>query len=79
MTDADVLADLDRALAATEAVVAGIREGPVGGANAVHRVGRPGVLNHLVSGNLLFARLCGVSRCRTAAGPCDSRGYAFAR
>ena len=36
MADPDELADLDRALAATETVVAGIRAGQWAGAHAVH-------------------------------------------
>jgi len=57
MADPDELADLDRALAATETVVAGIRAGQWAAPTACTELDVRGVLNHLVSGNLLFAAL----------------------
>ena len=57
MTEADALADLDRALAATEAVVAGIRADQWPGPTPCTELDVRTVLNHLVSGNLLFAAL----------------------
>jgi uncharacterized protein (TIGR03086 family) len=55
MAEADVLADLDRALAATEAVVGGIRAEQWSAPTPCTELDARGVLNHLVSGNLLFA------------------------
>lgn len=55
VTDADVLADLDRALAATEAVVAGIEPGQWPASTPCTELDVRDVVNHLVSGNLLFA------------------------
>ncbi len=57
MTDAQVMADLDRALAATEAVVAGIRPGQWAAPTPCTELDARGVLNHLVRGNLLFAAI----------------------
>jgi uncharacterized protein (TIGR03086 family) len=57
MTDADALADLDRALAATEAVVAGILASQWAAPTPCTELDVREVLNHLVSGNLLFAAL----------------------
>jgi uncharacterized protein (TIGR03086 family) len=57
MTDADPLADLDRALTATERVVAGIRPGQWQAPTPCTELDVRSVLNHLVSGNLLFAAL----------------------
>jgi len=57
MADAEVLADLDRALAATEAVVAGIGPGQWAAPTPCTELDARGVLNHLVSGNLLFAAI----------------------
>jgi hypothetical protein len=57
MADPDELADLDRALAATETVVAGIRAGQWAAPTPCTELDVRGVLNHLVSGNLLFAAL----------------------
>jgi uncharacterized protein (TIGR03086 family) len=57
MTEADALTDLDRALAATEAVVAGIRADQWPAPTPCTELDVRAVLNHLVSGNLLFAAL----------------------
>ena len=57
MSDAAVLADLDRALAATERIVAGIGPGQWPDPTPCTELNVRGVLNHLVSGNLLFAAL----------------------
>jgi len=59
MTNADaaVLADLDRALAATERIVSGIGPGQWTAPTPCTELDVRGVLNHLVSGNLLFAAL----------------------
>lgn len=57
MTDADALADLDRALAAAEAVVAGIRAEQWAAPTPCTELDVRGVVGHLVSGNLLFTAL----------------------
>lgn len=57
MIEADALTDLDRALAATEAVVAGIRAAQWSAPTPCTDLNVRAVLNHLVSGNLLFAAL----------------------
>jgi uncharacterized protein (TIGR03086 family) len=57
MTEAGVLVDLDRALAATEAVVAGIGAGQWQAPTPCTELDARGVLNHLVRGNLLFVAL----------------------
>ena len=54
MTDAEVLTDLDRALTATEAVVAGIGADQWAAPTPCTELDVRGVLNHLVRGNLLF-------------------------
>jgi len=57
MTEAGAVADLDRALAATEAVVAGIRADQWTAPTPCAELDVRGVLNHLVGGNLLFAAI----------------------
>ena len=57
MTETELLADLDRALAATEAVVAGIRADQWTAATPCTELDTRGVLNHLVRGNLLFVAI----------------------
>jgi hypothetical protein len=57
MTEATVLADLDRALAATETVVAGIGTDQWQAPTPCTELDVRGVLNHLVPGNALFAAL----------------------
>jgi uncharacterized protein (TIGR03086 family) len=57
MTKAELLADLDRALVATEAVVAGIRADQWSAPTPCTRLDVREVLNHLVTGNLLFAAI----------------------
>jgi hypothetical protein len=57
MTDADALADLDRALAAAEPVVVGIRADRWPALTPCSELDVRGVLNHLVSGDLLFVAL----------------------
>ena len=57
MTDAGVTADLARALAATEAVVAGIRPDQWAAPTPCTELDARGVLNHLVRGNLLFVAI----------------------
>jgi uncharacterized protein (TIGR03086 family) len=57
MSDAEALADLDRALAAVEAIVAGIGPDQWNAATPCERLDVRAVLNHLVTGNLLFAAL----------------------
>jgi uncharacterized protein (TIGR03086 family) len=57
MPEADPLADLDRALAATGAVVAGIRAGQWSAPTPCTELGVREVVSQLVSGNLLFAAL----------------------
>jgi uncharacterized protein (TIGR03086 family) len=57
MTEADVREDLDRALAATEAVVAGIRADQWAAPTPCTELDVRGVLNHLVRGNLLFVAI----------------------
>ena len=57
MTDVDALADLDRALTATEAVLAGIRAGDWAAPTPCTELDVRDVVSHLVSGNLLFAAL----------------------
>ena len=59
MTGAELLADLGRALAATEAVVAGIRADQWPTPTPCTELDVHGVLNHLVRGNLLFAAIVG--------------------
>lgn len=57
MTGADLTADLGRALAATEAVVADIRADQWPAPTPCAELDIRGVLNHLVRGNLLFAAI----------------------
>jgi uncharacterized protein (TIGR03086 family) len=57
MSDTAVLADLDRALTTTERIVAGIGPGQWSDPTPCTELNVRGVLNHLVSGNLLFAAL----------------------
>jgi uncharacterized protein (TIGR03086 family) len=57
MTDAELLADLDQALAATEAVVAGMAADQWKAATPCTELDARGVLNHLVRGNLLFVAI----------------------
>jgi uncharacterized protein (TIGR03086 family) len=57
MADAGVLTDLDRALEATERVVAGIGPGQWSDATPCTELDVRGVLNHLVGGNLRFAAI----------------------
>ena len=57
MTRADALTDLDRALAATGAVVAGIGAAQWSAPTPCTELDVRAVVNHLVSGNLLFAAL----------------------
>jgi len=57
MSEAGVLADLDRAIADTHAVVTGIRPRQWTLPTPCTELDVRGVLNHLVSGNLLFAAL----------------------
>ena len=57
MTETERLADLDRALAATEAVVAGVSAGQWAAPTPCTELDARGVLNHLVRGNLLFAAI----------------------
>jgi uncharacterized protein (TIGR03086 family) len=57
MTDAVVLTDFDRALAATEAVAAGIAPGQWEAPTPCTELNVRDVVNHLVSGNLQFAAL----------------------
>ncbi len=59
MTGAELLADLGRALAATGAVVAGIRADRWPAPTPCTELDVRGVLNHLVRGNLLFAAIIG--------------------
>jgi uncharacterized protein (TIGR03086 family) len=54
---AELLGDLDRALAATEAVVAGVDAGQWAAATPCTELDARGVLNHLVRGNLLFVAI----------------------
>ena len=57
MSEAGALADLDRALTATEAVVAGIRADQWSAPTPCTELDVRTLLNHVVSGNLLFAAL----------------------
>jgi uncharacterized protein (TIGR03086 family) len=57
MSEAAVLADLDRALAAAQAVVAGIQPSQWTLPTPCTELDVREVLNHLVSGNLLFAAI----------------------
>ena len=57
MTEAQVVTDLDRALAATEAVVAGIGAEQWPAPTPCTELDVRGVLNHLVRGNLLFVAI----------------------
>ncbi len=57
MNGAELLADLDRALAATEAVVAGTRADQWAAPTPCTELDARGVLNHLVRGNLLFVAI----------------------
>ncbi len=57
VTDAAALGDLDRALNATEAVVAAIQPGQWNSPTPCTELDVRQVANHLVSGNLLFAAL----------------------
>ncbi len=59
MPGAEPLADLGRALAATEAVVVGIRADQWPAPTPCTELDVRGVLNHLVQGNLLFAAIIG--------------------
>ena len=67
MTGPDVLADLDRALASTEVIVAGIRPGQWPAPTPCTELDVRDVVNHLVSGNRLFAAL-------VRGGPLPDRG-----
>jgi len=57
MTHAELLADLDRTLAAVEAVVAGAGSDQWTAATPCAELDAHGVLNHLVRGNLLFVAI----------------------
>jgi uncharacterized protein (TIGR03086 family) len=57
MNQAELLADLDRALAATEAVVAGTRADQWTAPTPCTELDARGVLNHLVRGNLVFVAI----------------------
>ena len=57
MTDPDVLTDLDRALTATGAIVAGVRDDQWTAPTPCPELDARGVLNHLVRGNLLFVAI----------------------
>ena len=57
MTDAEVLTDLDRALTATEAIVAGVRANQWAAPTPCTELDARGVLNHLVRGTLLFTAI----------------------
>ena len=57
MSDTDVIADLDRALAATGAVVAGVRPEQWTAPTPCTELDARGVLNHLVRGNLVFVAI----------------------
>jgi uncharacterized protein (TIGR03086 family) len=57
VTDADTLGDLDRALTAAEVIVAGIQASQWAAPTPCSELDVRDVLNHLVSGNLLFAAL----------------------
>ncbi len=59
MAGAELLADLERALAATEEVVASIRADQWPAPTPCTELDVYGVLNHLVRGNLLFAAIIG--------------------
>jgi len=57
MSEAELLADLDRTLAATEAVVAGVRADQWTAPTPCAELDAREVLNHLVRGNLLFVAI----------------------
>jgi uncharacterized protein (TIGR03086 family) len=57
MSETELLADLDRALAATEAVVAAVAAGQWTAPTPCTELDVRGVLNHLVRGNLLFVAI----------------------
>jgi uncharacterized protein (TIGR03086 family) len=57
VSEAAVLADLNHAIAATQAVVAGIGPSQWTAATPCTELDVRGVLNHLVSGNMLFAAI----------------------
>jgi uncharacterized protein (TIGR03086 family) len=57
MTEALILTDLDRSLAAAEAVVAGVKDEQWTAPTPCTELDVRGVLNHLVRGNLLFAAI----------------------
>lgn len=57
MTEPGLLADLERAIVATDAVVAGIQADQWSAPTPCTELDVRGVLNHLVSGNLLFAAI----------------------
>ena len=59
MSEAELLDDLDRALAATEAVVADVRADRWTAPTPCTELDARGVLNHLVRGNLLFVAIIG--------------------
>jgi uncharacterized protein (TIGR03086 family) len=59
MSEADALADLDRSLDATEAVVAGIGAAQWSAPTPCTELDVRSLLNHLVSGNLVFAAVVG--------------------
>jgi hypothetical protein len=59
MTDPEVLADLDRALAAAEAVVVGVQDGQWAAPTPCTELDVRDVIGHLVSENLLFAAVVG--------------------
>ena len=57
MSETELLADLDRALAATEAVVAAVAADQWTAPTPCTELDARGVLNHLVRGNLLFVAI----------------------
>jgi len=57
MSEAELLADLDRTLDATEVVVGGVRADQWTAATPCTELDARGVLNHLVRGNLLFVAI----------------------
>jgi uncharacterized protein (TIGR03086 family) len=57
MSEAELLADLDRTLAVTEAVVAAVRADQWTAPTPCTELDTRGVLNHLVRGNLLFTAI----------------------
>lgn len=57
MTQALILSDLDRSLAAAETIVAGIKDDQWTAPTPCTELDVRGVLNHLIRGNLLFAAI----------------------